>query len=60
MFELRTPNKFVWTYKFLYWNDDEAFQVAFYTMETKWGFKYAENIAIKQCFVGWMQEYEIS
>ena len=36
MFELRTPNKFVWTYKFLYWNDDEA-SVNFYTIETKMG-----------------------
>ena len=44
MFELKTPNKFVWCYRFLYWNNEENV-VNFYTIETQWGFKYAENIA---------------
>ena len=41
MFKLRTPNKFVWTYKFLYWNDDEAL-VNFYIKKLN-GALHAEN-----------------
>ena len=44
MFELEKPNKYIWCYKFLYWNNEENV-VHFYTIETQWGFKYAENIA---------------
>ena len=44
MFEAKNPNKYIWCYKFLYWNNEENV-VHFYTIETQWGFKYAENIA---------------
>ena len=44
MFEAKKPNKHNWCYKFLYWNNEENV-VNFYTIETQWGFKYAENIA---------------
>jgi len=44
MFEIKIPNKYIWTYKFLYWNDEQK-DLHFYTIETQWGFKYAENIA---------------
>jgi hypothetical protein len=44
MFEAKKPNKHNWCYKFLYWNNEENV-LNFYTIETQWGFKYAENIA---------------
>lgn len=44
MFKLKIPNKYIWNYRFLYWDNDEN-TVNFYTIETQWGFKYAENIA---------------
>lgn len=44
MFENKIPNKFVWTYKFLYWNVEHSY-IHFYTIETDRGLKYAENIA---------------
>ena len=44
MFELKTPNKFIWSYRFLYWNTDKP-EVNLYTIETDKGFQVAESAA---------------
>ena len=44
MFELEKPNKNIWSYRFIYYNNKES-SVIFYTIDTAYGIKYAENIA---------------
>jgi len=44
MFELKTKNKNIWSYRFLYYNNEES-SLIFYTIDTAYGLKYAENIA---------------
>ena len=37
-------NKFIWSYRFLYWNVDRA-EINLYTIETDQGFQVAESAA---------------
>ena len=44
MYPLKRKNKFNWSYKFLYWNNEENV-VNLFTIETDEGFQVAESVA---------------